>query len=149
MRHLIEPSGACVPCHKEIICSEKASALIRTGHQLMLAGAWTAEGLDGWNRLLDHFIAEAGAALEAGPLAAPGSTSRASAAAGAEDWPAWFARSVEHFAAFAEGLPAGERDAALKAGRDALDQVAAGLAPAPTAERWFEGVPGASPDGGG
>lgn len=78
----VQPDADCVPCHKEIICSEKASALIRTGHLLMQQGAWTAADLTAWNGMLDAFILQAQAALEAGPLANRG---RGSSAAGGGD----------------------------------------------------------------
>lgn len=120
----VQPNAECVPCHKEIICSEKASALIRTGHLLMMQGAWTAADLTAWNGMLDAFILQAQAALEAGPLSPPESASPVSVLAAAEDSPTWFRDGAAHFAAFVEGLPEAERAEALRAGRNALDRLA-------------------------
>lgn len=68
-RDLIQPSAACLPCKKEEICQQLATAMIATGHAMMKAGAWTEEGLNAWNARLDSFIADAKAMLESGPLA--------------------------------------------------------------------------------
>jgi hypothetical protein len=58
--------ATCVPCQKEIICSEKAQALVRAGDRLMVTEQWTTAGLAAWNALLDDHIAEMEECLAAG-----------------------------------------------------------------------------------
>lgn len=83
MRHdLIQSSAVCLPCKKEEICQQLATAMIATGHAMMQAGAWTAPELEAWNARLDAFIADAKAMLEAGPLAENRGRGRGSSAVG-------------------------------------------------------------------
>lgn len=128
----VQPNAQCVPCQKEIVCSQGALALIQSGHALMLMGSWRAADLDRWNDLLYRFEAEARELLSAGPMGAPGDSLAVDAERfdghSPEEWENLLREGADSFIAWAADLPPEERAEALRHGRDTLAHKAVELA---------------------